>query len=334
MFFAGLEEDLVSALEAPCACTGTQRHAHHACIQRWVDEKGNARCEICEQPYRGSYTVPPPPPAALPADTLPLFTPMYILEASDPRHPYHQQRLDAMLDADHGLYQRNHSVSWCITFIIFFMFMVVLHHTLVVADGMDDGSGAGGAPGGGGMSPGASPDPSGGGGMAPGGDGDGNVATDLLLFLFWLATKAFLIGIPLLAVMRVSHAPSGASRAREEERQGARFGVCLESTALDDGAAVCALWCAQIASRQAQREHYEAMLQAASQYETNSRRMVIRVRANNPGGGTSSGNAASSSSSAAAVPAAGSGTPGGTAGPAAAGSGTQVAPPPPLATVV
>lgn len=208
-----LEEDVVSALESPCGCTGTQRHAHHACIQRWIDEKGNAKCEICEQPYQGSYTVPPAPAPVL--ENLPLFTPMYIVESSDGRGT-HRGTLD-LLDSD-GPMQRNPSVSWCITFIVFFMFLVVLHHTLVVADGMDDDPNTGG----------------GGTSAPPMQDQDESLASNLLLFLFWVATKAFLIGIPLYTVMRV-------------------------------------------ASRQARREQYEAMMRAGAAFEPN-RRMVIRVR--------------------------------------------------------
>jgi hypothetical protein len=37
------QDDDPSALEAPCRCAGTQRYAHPACIQRWVDEKGARR---------------------------------------------------------------------------------------------------------------------------------------------------------------------------------------------------------------------------------------------------------------------------------------------------
>lgn len=80
-----LEEDALTNLEAPCGCTGTQRHAHKECIQKWVNEKHHTTCEICDQPYSGecaglplvalrvafSSTVPeqqgaaPPPPPAL-----------------------------------------------------------------------------------------------------------------------------------------------------------------------------------------------------------------------------------------------------------------------------
>ncbi len=50
-----LEEDALERLEQPCGCTGTQRHAHHSCIQKWVNEKGNTECEICHQQYKGQY---------------------------------------------------------------------------------------------------------------------------------------------------------------------------------------------------------------------------------------------------------------------------------------
>jgi hypothetical protein len=48
-----LEEDALTNLEAPCGCTGTQRHAHKECIQKWVNEKHHTTCEICDQPYSG-----------------------------------------------------------------------------------------------------------------------------------------------------------------------------------------------------------------------------------------------------------------------------------------
>jgi hypothetical protein len=51
-----LEEDALSNLETPCGCTGTQRHAHKECIQKWVNEKHHTTCEICDQPYQGEGT--------------------------------------------------------------------------------------------------------------------------------------------------------------------------------------------------------------------------------------------------------------------------------------
>jgi len=42
-----------------CACRS--QYAHEACIQRWINEKGNRTCEICHGPFRDSFADPPPP---------------------------------------------------------------------------------------------------------------------------------------------------------------------------------------------------------------------------------------------------------------------------------
>ncbi|GJP61899.1 hypothetical protein CLOP_g19018 [Closterium sp. NIES-67] len=57
------EEDDVANLDVPCACSGSLKYAHHDCIQRWCNEKGNTQCEICHHPFREGYTAPPPPPS-------------------------------------------------------------------------------------------------------------------------------------------------------------------------------------------------------------------------------------------------------------------------------
>lgn len=54
------EEDSIKNLENPCACSGSLKFAHRACVQRWCDEKGDITCEICNQPYQPGYTAPPP----------------------------------------------------------------------------------------------------------------------------------------------------------------------------------------------------------------------------------------------------------------------------------
>lgn len=73
-----LEEDTPENLVSPCACSGTQRHAHHACIQRWIQEKGNLRCEVCHTQYQGNFTVPPPPPPPPPRPPRP--APMFLIQ--------------------------------------------------------------------------------------------------------------------------------------------------------------------------------------------------------------------------------------------------------------
>ncbi|KXZ45089.1 hypothetical protein GPECTOR_58g537 [Gonium pectorale] len=163
--------------------------------QRWVNEKGHLRCEICDQQYRGSFTVPPQPPSG--ADELGgpggMFSPMFAirvdgdLAANRDRAP-----LDFLDESDH-YYQRNPLASWCFTFVIFIMFLVVLHHTMIVADGIDD-TGSGSPP------------------SSAGSTDADDYAASLTLFLFWIGTKAFLIGIPLYTVMRIA-----ARQARREQ---------------------------------------------------------------------------------------------------------------------
>uniref|UniRef100_A0A1D1Z719 E3 ubiquitin-protein ligase MARCH2 n=1 Tax=Anthurium amnicola TaxID=1678845 RepID=A0A1D1Z719_9ARAE len=54
------EEDNIKNLDTPCVCSGSLKYAHRACVQRWVNEKGDLTCEICHEPYRAGYLAPPP----------------------------------------------------------------------------------------------------------------------------------------------------------------------------------------------------------------------------------------------------------------------------------
>eukprot|EP00775_Hariotina_reticulata_P007666 gene7666-7869_t len=85
-----LEEDTLGNLESPCGCTGTQQYAHKDCIQKWVNEKHNNQCEICQKQYEGSYTVPPPPPPAA-GEPLHVVAPLggLYLTMEDARVPEH-----------------------------------------------------------------------------------------------------------------------------------------------------------------------------------------------------------------------------------------------------
>ncbi|KAG6508814.1 hypothetical protein ZIOFF_034196 [Zingiber officinale] len=53
------EEDYAKNLEVPCACCGSLKFAHRACVQRWCNEKGDIICEICHEQYKPGYTCPP-----------------------------------------------------------------------------------------------------------------------------------------------------------------------------------------------------------------------------------------------------------------------------------
>ncbi|KAG9457909.1 hypothetical protein H6P81_002417 [Aristolochia fimbriata] len=53
------EEETTTSMENPCACSGTLKFAHRACVQRWCDEKGDTTCEICLQNFEPGYAAPP-----------------------------------------------------------------------------------------------------------------------------------------------------------------------------------------------------------------------------------------------------------------------------------
>ncbi|KAF8378449.1 hypothetical protein HHK36_029789 [Tetracentron sinense] len=50
------EEDDITNLETPCACSGSLKFAHRKCVQRWCNEKGDITCEICHQDLKMSLS--------------------------------------------------------------------------------------------------------------------------------------------------------------------------------------------------------------------------------------------------------------------------------------
>ncbi|CAM0882165.1 unnamed protein product [Alopecurus aequalis] len=52
------EEGDEAYMETPCFCKGSLKYAHHICIQRWCNEKGDTLCEICLQQFTPNYSAP------------------------------------------------------------------------------------------------------------------------------------------------------------------------------------------------------------------------------------------------------------------------------------
>jgi len=218
------EEDAPSALEAPCCCTGTQRWAHRACIQRWVDEKRNTTCEICGTSYTGPYVAPPPlPPAPPPLHRLTREEQEALQQilarlaaASDgsdegANAAAAAAALAAMRARQDASEEAQPAYSWTATLATFMLFLLLLHGSL------DDSTASGGAAGSGGAG-GLSPAGSGAGGgaimpsPAPGGFNDGMMpaasagaalAAGLVLVALWIVGKLVLFAMPLLVVMRL-----------------------------------------------------------------------------------------------------------------------------------
>ncbi|XP_062206548.1 uncharacterized protein LOC133908504 [Phragmites australis] len=52
------EEGDEAYMATPCSCKGSLKYAHHICVQRWCNEKGDTICEICLQQFTPNYTAP------------------------------------------------------------------------------------------------------------------------------------------------------------------------------------------------------------------------------------------------------------------------------------
>ncbi|CAF2165808.1 BnaA07g14130D [Brassica napus] len=126
------DEDEDSNMDTPCSCSGTLKFAHHQCIQRWCNEKGDTLCEICRQQYKPGYTAP---------RQLFHYTGISMnfrsdwgIEALDLRNPY-------FLTDDHELYSFHSPTSLvcCRVIALLFIFLLFLRHSLpVFLGGFDD----------------------------------------------------------------------------------------------------------------------------------------------------------------------------------------------------
>ncbi|XP_071904079.1 uncharacterized protein [Coffea arabica] len=136
------EEDSIKNLEVPCACSGSLKFAHRACVQRWCDEKGGITCEICHQPYQPNYTAPPP---THPEDTaidigegwtiagtpVDLNDPRLIAMATAERH---------LLEPEYDEYADSSAsgAAFCRSAALILMALLLLRHALTIGNGDGD----------------------------------------------------------------------------------------------------------------------------------------------------------------------------------------------------
>jgi len=138
------EEDCVSNLENPCACSGSLKYAHRKCVQHWCNEKGDITCEFCHQPYQPDYTAPPRPEETainIGGGWTISGTP---LDLSDPRILAIAEAERTFLEAEYDEYASSNAsgAAFCRSAALILIALLLLRHALTITDpdGEDDTS--------------------------------------------------------------------------------------------------------------------------------------------------------------------------------------------------
>ncbi|KAL6547109.1 hypothetical protein OROMI_022830 [Orobanche minor] len=135
------EEDSLSNLESPCACSGSLKYAHRKCVQHWCNEKGDITCEICHQQYQPGYTAIPRPPSD--ETTIDIGGVWQIpLDMHDPRLLAIAEAERQLFEADYDDYNGTNSsgAAFCRSAALILMALLLLRHALSITD---DGEGDG-----------------------------------------------------------------------------------------------------------------------------------------------------------------------------------------------
>ncbi|GMY25997.1 isoform 2 of probable e3 ubiquitin ligase sud1 [Fagus crenata] len=130
------EEDSVSNLENPCACSGSLKYAHRKCVQHWCNEKGDITCEICHQPYQPGYTAPPRPEETaidIGGGWTISGTP---LDLSDPRILAIAEAERTFLEAEYDEYAASNAsgAAFCRSAALILIALLLLRHALTITD--------------------------------------------------------------------------------------------------------------------------------------------------------------------------------------------------------
>ncbi|CAL5074348.1 unnamed protein product [Urochloa decumbens] len=138
------EEDSIKNLESPCACIGSLKYAHRACVQRWCNEKGDVTCEICHEPYEHGYTAPPRPhPDETTIDISGGWTITgTAFDLRDPRILAVAQ--NHILEAEYDDYSATNAstAAFCRSAALVLMALLLLRHALTLTDEDDDDTSA------------------------------------------------------------------------------------------------------------------------------------------------------------------------------------------------
>lgn len=59
-----LEDHQSGPLLSVCDCSGSCKHVHRDCLQKWIDVSHSTHCELCRAEYTHTYVSPTRPPTA------------------------------------------------------------------------------------------------------------------------------------------------------------------------------------------------------------------------------------------------------------------------------
>ncbi|KAL3824123.1 hypothetical protein ACJIZ3_020152 [Penstemon smallii] len=135
------DEDSISNLESPCACSGSLKYAHRKCVQHWCNEKGDITCEICHQSYQPGYTAPPRPPSD--ETTIDIGG---VWQISGTPLDMHDPRLLAIAEAERQFFEADYDdgtnssgAAFCRSAALILMALLLLRHALSITDDGGDG---------------------------------------------------------------------------------------------------------------------------------------------------------------------------------------------------
>ena len=64
-----LEDHQSGPLLSVCDCSGSCKHVHRECLQKWIDVSQSIHCELCRAEYTHNYVAPSNPPPAVSSHT-------------------------------------------------------------------------------------------------------------------------------------------------------------------------------------------------------------------------------------------------------------------------
>lgn len=65
-----LEDHQSGPLLSVCDCSGSCKHVHRDCLQKWIDVSHSTHCELCRAEYTHNYVPPTRPPTARSSPTV------------------------------------------------------------------------------------------------------------------------------------------------------------------------------------------------------------------------------------------------------------------------